>query len=56
MISFIVKLLAFFLSHQSKRDALVVVVRWYYRPSEVPESVYQLLVQDRNAENGKVFK
>lgn len=37
---------------QSKRDSLVVVVRWYYRPSEVPESVYQLLVQDRNAENG----
>ncbi|XP_058967313.2 arginine-glutamic acid dipeptide repeats protein isoform X1 [Pocillopora verrucosa] len=36
----------------SKRDSLVVVVRWYYRPSEVPESVYQLLIQDRNAENG----
>lgn len=35
----------------SKRDSQVVVVRWYYRPSEVPESVYQLLVQDRNAEN-----
>ncbi|KAK3749169.1 hypothetical protein QZH41_010363, partial [Actinostola sp. cb2023] len=36
----------------SKRDNLVVTVRWYYRPSEVPESVYQLLVQDRNTENG----
>ncbi|XP_015767733.1 PREDICTED: arginine-glutamic acid dipeptide repeats protein-like [Acropora digitifera] len=36
----------------SKRDSQLVVVRWYYRPSEVPESVYQLLVQDRNAENG----
>lgn len=36
----------------NKRDLKVVVVRWYYRPSEVPESVYQLLVQDRNAENG----
>ncbi|XP_074624808.1 uncharacterized protein LOC141883279 isoform X1 [Acropora palmata] len=35
----------------SKRDSQLVVVRWYYRPSEVPESVYQLLVQDRNAEN-----
>ena len=47
--------LAFFFFQQSKRDSLVVVVRWYYRPSEVPESVYQLLIQDRNAENGTVF-
>ena len=44
-----------FFFQQSKRDSLVVVVRWYYRPSEVPESVYQLLIQDRNAENGMLF-
>ncbi|EDO44958.1 predicted protein, partial [Nematostella vectensis] len=31
---------------------MTVTVRWYYRPSEVPESVYQLLVQDRNHEHG----
>lgn len=36
----------------SKRDSLVVAVRWYYRPSEVPDSVYQLLVQDRIHEHG----
>lgn len=54
MIRFVSKLTSFFF-HQSKRDSLVVVVRWYYRPSEVPESVYQLLIQDRNAENGTLF-
>ncbi|CAN0339483.1 unnamed protein product, partial [Lampetra fluviatilis] len=27
-------------------------VKWYYRQSEVPDSVYQLLVQDRHNENG----
>lgn len=27
-------------------------VKWYYRQSEVPDSVYQHLVQDRNNENG----
>ncbi|KAK1122515.1 arginine-glutamic acid dipeptide repeats protein-like isoform X1 [Acipenser oxyrinchus oxyrinchus] len=26
-------------------------VKWYYRQSEVPDSVYQHLVQDRNNEN-----
>ena len=36
---------------QSKRDNLMVNIKWFYRPSEVPESVYQLLVQDRNTEN-----
>ncbi|XP_077998737.1 uncharacterized protein LOC144451708 [Glandiceps talaboti] len=35
----------------SKRDTLHVTVKWYYRPSEVPDSVYQLLVQDRHIEN-----
>lgn len=28
-------------------------VKWYYRQSEVPDSVYQHLVQDRNNENGE---
>lgn len=27
-------------------------VKWYYRQSEVPDSVYQHLVQDRHNENG----
>lgn len=29
-------------------------VKWYYRQSEVPDSVYQHLVQDRNNENGEM--
>ena len=37
---------------QSKRDTLMVNIKWYYRPCEVPETVYQLLVQDRNTEQG----
>uniref|UniRef100_S4R9C7 Arginine-glutamic acid dipeptide (RE) repeats a n=1 Tax=Petromyzon marinus TaxID=7757 RepID=S4R9C7_PETMA len=36
---------------QSKRDHLMMNVKWYYRQSEVPDSVYQLLVQDRHNEN-----
>uniref|UniRef100_A0A669BSK2 Arginine-glutamic acid dipeptide repeats protein n=2 Tax=Oreochromis TaxID=8139 RepID=A0A669BSK2_ORENI len=36
---------------QSKRDHLLMNVKWYYRQSEVPDSVYQHLVQDRNNEN-----
>ncbi|XP_006823033.1 uncharacterized protein LOC100368754 [Saccoglossus kowalevskii] len=35
----------------SKRERLQVLVKWFYRPSEVPDSVYQLLVQDRHIEN-----
>nr|CAB3265524.1 arginine-glutamic acid dipeptide repeats protein-like [Phallusia mammillata] len=31
----------------SKKDNAVVVVKWYYRPGEVPDSVYQMLVKDR---------
>uniref|UniRef100_H2YKI3 BAH domain-containing protein n=1 Tax=Ciona savignyi TaxID=51511 RepID=H2YKI3_CIOSA len=31
----------------SKKDNAVAVVKWYYRPSEVPDSVYQMLVKDR---------
>ncbi|MEQ2183653.1 hypothetical protein GOODEAATRI_000328 [Goodea atripinnis] len=37
----------------SKRDHLLMNVKWYYRQSEVPDSVYQHLVQDRNNENGE---
>ncbi|KAI9560663.1 hypothetical protein GHT06_011613 [Daphnia sinensis] len=37
---------------RSKRDTLMVNIKWYYRPCEVPETVYQLLVQDRNTEQG----
>uniref|UniRef100_UPI00398F3EE4 arginine-glutamic acid dipeptide repeats protein isoform X4 n=1 Tax=Pristiophorus japonicus TaxID=55135 RepID=UPI00398F3EE4 len=36
----------------SKRDHLLMNVKWYYRQSEVPDSVYQHLVQDRQNENG----
>ncbi|NXL19482.1 RERE protein, partial [Setophaga kirtlandii] len=36
---------------QSKRDHLLMNVKWYYRQSEVPDSVYQHLVQDRHNEN-----
>lgn len=39
---------------QSKRDHLLMNVKWYYRQSEVPDSVYQHLVQDRNNENGEI--
>uniref|UniRef100_A0A3Q1GY22 Arginine-glutamic acid dipeptide repeats protein n=1 Tax=Acanthochromis polyacanthus TaxID=80966 RepID=A0A3Q1GY22_9TELE len=38
-------------SPHSKRDHLLMNVKWYYRQSEVPDSVYQHLVQDRNNEN-----
>ncbi|NXJ07011.1 RERE protein, partial [Odontophorus gujanensis] len=34
-----------------KRDHLLMNVKWYYRQSEVPDSVYQHLVQDRHNEN-----
>ncbi|KAJ7412369.1 arginine-glutamic acid dipeptide repeat protein [Willisornis vidua] len=37
----------------SKRDHLLMNVKWYYRQSEVPDSVYQHLVQDRHNENGE---
>ncbi|KAM7404582.1 hypothetical protein PAMP_011919 [Pampus punctatissimus] len=39
------------LAGHSKRDHLLMNVKWYYRQSEVPDSVYQHLVQDRNNEN-----
>eukprot|EP00795_Rhopilema_esculentum_P007172 gene7172-12838_t len=37
---------------KSKRDHVFVNVTWFYRPCEVPLSVYQLLIHDRNNENG----
>ena len=39
----------FFSFPQSKRDTLMVHIKWFYRPCEVPETVYQLLIQDRTA-------
>ncbi|XP_062505251.1 arginine-glutamic acid dipeptide repeats protein-like isoform X2 [Corticium candelabrum] len=36
----------------SKRCNVHVSVGWFFRPSEVPESVYDLLVQDRGVERG----
>jgi hypothetical protein len=27
----------------------MVHIKWFYRPCEVPETVYQLLIQDRTA-------
>ncbi|NXO81909.1 RERE protein, partial [Sitta europaea] len=41
----------FLVVFQSKRDHLLMNVKWYYRQSEVPDSVYQHLVQDRHNEN-----
>uniref|UniRef100_T2M433 Arginine-glutamic acid dipeptide repeats protein n=3 Tax=Hydra vulgaris TaxID=6087 RepID=T2M433_HYDVU len=37
---------------KSKKENITIDVVWYYRPCEIPASVYQLLLQDRNAENG----
>ena len=39
-----------------KRDSLNVHIKWFYRTSEVPEQVYQLLSQDRHIENGNQKK
>jgi hypothetical protein len=35
----------------SKRDTLMVHIKWFYRTNEVPEQVYQLLIQDRHTEH-----
>ena len=40
---------------QTKRNNVLAIVKWIYRPSEVPESVYQMLVQDRHTE-GKTYQ
>jgi len=31
----------------------MIVVRWYYRPNEIPDGVYALLMQDRYTENSE---
>nr|UEK51430.1 RERE-like protein [Parasacculina yatsui] len=36
---------------RSKRDTLMVNIKWFYRVCELPENVYQLLVQDRSTES-----
>ena len=41
---------------QSKKDNITCDVVWLYRPCEIPVTVYQLLLQDRNAEKGTLLK
>ena len=40
----------------SKRDTLSVHIKWFYRTNEVPEQVYQLLIQDRHVEHKTFHK
>lgn len=40
-----------FKKSNNKRDNLAVHIKWFYRTSEVPEQVYQLLIQDRHGEH-----
>lgn len=40
----------------SKRDTLSVHIKWFYRTNEVPEQVYQLLIQDRHTEHKTFHK
>ena len=35
----------------SKRDLLSVQIKWFYRTNEVPETVYQFLIQNRITEH-----
>ena len=37
---------------RSKRDTFMVGVRWFYRTTEVPETVYNFLIKDRHTEHG----
>ncbi|XP_066297465.1 arginine-glutamic acid dipeptide repeats protein-like isoform X1 [Branchiostoma lanceolatum] len=37
----------------TKKETVYLEVKWFYRTSEVPDSVYHLLVQDRNSENSE---
>ena len=32
----------------------MIEVRWYYRPNEIPDGVYSLLMQDRFYENSEL--
>uniref|UniRef100_A0A915HZW2 BAH domain-containing protein n=1 Tax=Romanomermis culicivorax TaxID=13658 RepID=A0A915HZW2_ROMCU len=38
----------------TKRDQLNVLIKWYYRPCEIPETVYRTLVQDRHTDNIRI--
>jgi arginine-glutamic acid dipeptide repeat-containing protein len=38
---------------RSKRDNLMVGIRWFYRTTEVPETVYNFLIKDRYTEHGE---
>lgn len=40
----------------SKRDTLMVHIKWYYRTNEVPEQVYQPHIQDRRTEHKTLHK
>jgi len=37
---------------RSKRDTFMVCIRWFYRTTEVPETVYNFLIKDRCTEHG----
>ncbi|CAF0905698.1 unnamed protein product [Brachionus calyciflorus] len=37
----------------TKRDLVMIEVRWYYRPNEIPDGVYMPLMQDRLSENSE---
>jgi len=37
---------------RSKRETFMVCIRWFYRTTEVPETVYNFLVKDRTTEHG----
>lgn len=36
---------------KTKKETVMIEVRWYYRPNEIPDGVYTLLMQDRFHEN-----
>jgi len=38
---------------KSKKDCFVVGIRWFYRTTEVPETVYNFLIKDRYTEHGE---
>ena len=39
----------------TKKDNLNIHIKWFYRTSEVPEQVYQLLMQDRHTEHNNAI-
>ena len=38
---------------RSKKDTFVAGIRWFYRTTEVPETVYNFLIKDRYTEHGE---